>query len=117
MSWVARLTALMASILGTGPGDPGYGARFSSYAVPVIFHAILDAVGKERPGEPLNGWADHEARALFDERRQQEKDAEAREQAKGRVSFFRARVRELLGVLTDREAEVVSLRLGLDGEV
>jgi RNA polymerase primary sigma factor len=35
--------------------------------------------------------------------------------ARERVAFFRDRVRELLGVLTDREAAIVTMRLGLDG--
>src|SRR4051812_24464604 len=106
--------ALMDAVEGF---DPDLGFRFATYAVPCITHAILNALDRERPGQPLNGWADHEALALFADQGRQRQEAEAQERAKSRVTSFRSRVRELLGVLTEREAEVVSLRLGLDGEV
>lgn len=117
---------LMRAVDGFQPGR----GKFSSYAGIIVENGIMRAcreqstsvrapehvhVGVAR-GTRESPPALQDVYQILDEEISEEEEIDEAEEARERMSAFRAHVKEMLCVLTDREALIVSQRLGLDGK-
>jgi RNA polymerase primary sigma factor len=118
--------ALMRAVDGFQPGR----GKFSTYAGGIIEHAIMRACREQsgviRVPEHVHQSVHRGTReapaalndsfSLIDEEIAEEEELDEAEEARERVTAFKARVRSLLGTLTEKEQLIVSQRLGMDGK-